>query len=142
MKVHAISKSIKELLDEQNHDVTNITIRSMMNRIIALNNIVIQFVDEANKDEALCNKLGVTNNEVFQLHQFNEYIGRLDDTDFNTNLDECKLVNRQLLRETILTMETTFLMSARNNEMAQQAHQQAQNHQIETMHRFRRLTNH
>ena len=138
MNINVISESIKELLAEQNHDVTNITIRSMMNRIIALNNIVIQFVDEANKDEALCNKLGVTNNEVFQLHQFNEYIGRLDDTDFNTNLDECQLVSRQLLRETIHTMETTFLMSARNNEMAQQA----QNHQIETMHRFRRLTNH
>ena len=142
MNINVISESIKELLAEQNHDVTNITIRSMMNRIIALNNIVIQFVDEANKDEALCNKLGVTNNEVFQLHQFNEYIGRLDDTDFNTNLDECQLVSRQLLRETIHTMETTFLMSARNNEMAQQAHQQAQKHQIETMHRFRRLTNH
>ena len=142
MNIRAISESIKELLAEQNHDVTNITIRSMMNRIIALNNIVIQFVDEANKDEALCNKLGVTNNEVFQLHQFNEYIGRLDDTDFNTNLDECQLVSRQLLRETIHTMETTFLMSTRNNETAQQAHQQAQNHQIETMNRFRRLTNH
>ena len=138
MNINAISESIKELLAEQNHDVTTITIRSMMNRIIALNNIVIQFVDEANKDEALCNELRVTNNEVFQLHQFNEYIGRLDDTDFNTNLDECQLVSRQLLRETIHTMETTFLMSTRNNEMAQQA----QNHQIETMHRFRRLTNH
>ena len=138
MNINAISESIKELLAEQNHDVTTITIRSMMNRIIALNNIVIQFVDEANKDEALSTELGVTNNEVFQLHQFNEYIGRLDDTDFNTNLDECQLVSRQLLRETIHTMETTFLMSARNNEMAQQA----QNHQIETMHRFRRETNH
>ena len=138
MNINVISESIKELLAEQNHDVTNITIRSMMNRIIALNNIVMQFVDEAHKDEALSNELGVTNNEVFQLHQFSEYIGRLDDTDFNTNLDECQLVSRQLLRETIHTMETTFLMSARNNEMAQQA----QNHQIETMHRFRRLTNH
>ena len=142
MNIRAISESIKELLAEQNHDVTNITIRSMMNRIIALNNIVIQFVDEANKDEALSTELGVTNNEVFQLHQFNEYIGRLDDTDFNTNLDECKLVNRQLLRETIHTMETTFLMSARNNEIAQQAHEQVKNHQIDTMHRFSRLTNH
>ena len=142
MNINVISESIKELLAEQNHDVTNITIRSMMNRIIALNNIVIQFVDEANKDEALCNKLGVTNNEVFQLHQFNEYIGRLDDTDFNTNLDECQLVSRQLLRETIHTMETTFLMSARNNEIAQQAHEQVKNHQIDTMHRFSRLTNH
>ena len=142
MNINAISESIKELLAEQNHDVTTITIRSMMNRIIALNNIVIQFVDEANKDEALCNELRVTNNEVFQLHQFNEYIARLDDTDFNTNLDECKLVNRQLLRETIHTMETTFLMSARNNEIAQQAHEQVKNHQIDTMHRFSRLTNH
>ena len=143
MNINAISESIKELLAEQNHDVTTITIRSMMNRIIALNNIVIQFVDEANKDEKLSTDLGITNDEVFfQLHQFAEYIARLDDTDFNTNLDECKLVNRQLLRETIHTMETTFLMSTRNNEMAQQAHQQAQNHQIETMNRFRRLTNH
>ena len=139
MNINVISESIKEILAEQNHDVTNITIRSMMNRIIALNNIVIQFVDEANKDEKLSTDLGITNDEVFfQLHQFSEYIGRLDDTDFNTNLDECQLVSRQLLRETIHTMETTFLMSARNNEMAQQA----QNHQIETMHRFRRLTNH
>ena len=138
MNINAISESIKELLAEQNHDVTNITIRSMMNRIIALNSIVIQFVDEANRDEALSTELGVTNKEVFQLHQFNEYIGRLDDTDFNTNLNECKLVNRQLLRETIITMEQTFLMSARNNELAQQA----QNHQIETIDRFRRETNH
>ena len=138
MNINAISESIKELLAEQNHDVTTITIRSMMNRIIALNNIVIQFVDEANKDQAISTELGITNNEVFQLHQFNEHIGRLDDTDFNTNLDECQLVSRQLLRETIHTMETTFLMSTRNNEMAQQA----QNHQIETMNKFRRLTNH
>ena len=142
MNINAISESIKELLAEQNHDVTTITIRSMMNRIIALNNIVIQFVDEANKDQAISTELGITNNEVFQLHQFNEYIARLDDTDFNTNLDECKLVNRQLLRETIHTMETTFLMSARNNEIAQQAHEQVKNHQIDTMHRFSRLTNH
>jgi len=137
MKVHAISERIKELLAEQNHDVTNITIRSMMNRIIALNSIVIQFVDEANKDEALSTDLGVANNEVLQLHQFSECIAILDDTDFNTNLDECKLVNRQLLRETIITMETTFQMSARSNEMAQQA----EKHQIETMHRFRREIN-
>ena len=137
MKVHAISERIKELLAEQNHDVTNITIRSMMNRIIALNSIVIQFVDEANKDEALSTDLGVANNEVLQLHQFSECIAILDDTDFNTNLDECKLVNRQLLRETIITMETTFQMSARSNEMAQQAEQ----HQIETMHRFWREIN-
>ena len=143
MNINAISESIKELLAEQNHDVTTITIRSMMNRIIALNNIVIQFVDEANKDEKLSIDLGITNDEVFfQLHQFNEYIARLDDTDFNTNLDECKLVNRQLLKETIITMETTFQLSARNNEIAQQAHEQVKNHQIDTMHRFSRLTNH
>jgi hypothetical protein len=138
MNINAISESIKELLAEQNHDVTNITIRSMMNRIIALNSIVIQFVDEANKDEALSTDLGVANNEVLQLHQFSECIAILDDTDFNTNLYDCKFVNRQLLRETILTMETTFQMSARSNEMAQQA----QNHQIETIDRFRRETNH
>jgi hypothetical protein len=137
MNINAISESIKELLAEQNHDVTNITMTSIINRINALNNIVIQFVDEANKDERLRTELGVTNNEVFQLHQFNECIRRLDDTDFNTNLDECKLVNRQLLRETIITMETTFQMSARNNELAQQA----EKHQIETMHRFRREIN-
>ena len=138
MNINAISESIKELLAEQNHDVTTITIRSMMNRIIALNSIVIQFVNVANQNEAQSTELGVSNTEVIQLHQFAEYIARLDDTDFNTNLYECKLVNRQLLRETIITMETTFQMSARNNEMAQQA----QNHQIETMHRFRRRTNH
>jgi hypothetical protein len=137
MNIHAISESIKELLAEENYDVTNITIRSMMDRIIALNSIVIQFVDEANKDEALSTELGVSNTEVLQLHQFAEYIARLDDTDFNTNLYDCKFVNRQLLRETILTMETTFQMSARSNEMAQQAEQ----HQIETMNRFRREIN-
>ncbi len=86
MNIRAISESIRELLAEQNHDVTNITIRSMMNRIIALNSIVIQFVDEANKDDALSTELGVTNNEVLQLHQFSECIAILDDTDFNTNL--------------------------------------------------------
>jgi hypothetical protein len=137
MNIHAISESIKELLAEENYDVTNITIRSMMDRIIALNSIVIQFVDEANKDEALSTVLGVSNTEVLQLHQFAEYIARLDDTDFNTNLYDCKFVDRQLLRETILTMETTFQMCARSNEMAQQAEQ----HQIETMNRFRREIN-
>ena len=137
MNIHAISVSIKDLLAEQNHDVTNITMSSIRNRIDALNNIIIQFVYEANTDEALSTELGIRNNEVFQLHQFNEYIGRLDDTDFNTNLDECKLVNRQLLRETIITMETTFQMSVRSNEMAQEA----EKHQIETMHRFWREIN-
>jgi hypothetical protein len=105
MNIHAISESIKELLAEQNHDVTTITIRSMMNRIIALNSIVIQFVDEANKDEELCTDLGITNDEVGRLNQFNEYIGRLDDTDFNTNLDECKLVNKERLLLTLTELE-------------------------------------
>ena len=97
MKVHAISESIKELLAEQNHDVTTITIRSMMNRIIALNNIVEQFVNVVNHNEAQSTELGVSNTEVLQLHQFSEYIAILDDTDFNTNLNECKLVNKELL---------------------------------------------
>ena len=97
MNINAISESIKELLAEQNHDVTTITIRSMMNRIIALNSIVIQFVNVANQNEAQSTELGVSNTEVLQLHQFAEYIARLDDTDFNTNLDECKLVNKELL---------------------------------------------
>lgn len=97
MKVHAISESIKELLAEQNHDVTTITIRSMMNRIIALNNIVEQFVNVANQNEEQSTELGVSNTEVLQLHQFSEYIAILDDTDFNTDLNECKLVNKELL---------------------------------------------
>ena len=97
MKVHAISESIKELLAEQNHDVNTITIRSMMNRIIALNNIVEQFVNVANQNEKQSTELGVSNTEVLQLHQFSEYIAILDDTDFNTDLNECKLVNKELL---------------------------------------------
>ena len=72
MNVHAISESIKELLAEQNHDVTTITIRSMMNRIIALNNIVEQFVNVVNHNEAQSTELGVSNTEVLQLHQFSE----------------------------------------------------------------------
>ena len=52
MNILAISESVKQLLAEQNHDVTTITIRSMMNRIIALNNIVEQFVNVANQNEA------------------------------------------------------------------------------------------
>ena len=97
MKVHAISESIKELLAEQNHDVTTITIRSMMNRIIALNNIVEQFVNVTNQNEEQSTELGVSNTEVLLLHQFSEYIAILDDTDFNTDLNECKLVNKELL---------------------------------------------
>ena len=97
MNIDAISESIKELLAEQNHDVTTITIRSMMNRIIALNNIVEQFVNVANQNEKQSTELGVSNTEVLQLHQFSEYIAILDDTDFNTDLNECKLVNKELL---------------------------------------------
>ena len=97
MNINAISESIKELLAEQNHDVTTITIRSMMDRIIALNNIVEQFVNVTNQNEEQSTELGISNTEVLQLHQFSEYIAILDDTDFNTNLNECKLVNKELL---------------------------------------------
>lgn len=105
MNINAISESIKELLAERNHDVNNITIRSMMNRIIALNSIVIQFVNVANQNEAQSTELGVSNTEVLQLHQFAEYIARLDDTDFNTNLDECKLVSRVQLIHSLYEIE-------------------------------------
>ena len=105
MNINAISESIKELLAEQNHDVTTITIRSMMNRIIALNNIVEQFVNVVNQNEVQSTELGVSNTEVLQLHQFAEYIARLDDTDFNTNLDECKLVSRVQLIHTLNAIE-------------------------------------
>ena len=138
MNINAISESIKELLAEQNHDVTNITITSIRNRINALNNIVIQFVDEANKDQAISTELGITNNEVFQLRQFNEYIGRLDDTDFNTNLDECKLVNKERLINIMHMLEQSCVISTRNNQLAHEA----LNHHAEVLHRFRRLTNH
>ena len=121
MNIRAISESIRVLLAEQNHDVTNITMTSIRNRIIALNNIVIQFVDEANNDEALSNELGVTNNEVFQLHQFSEYIGRLDDTDFNTNLDECKLVNKERLLRALAEIQESRAMTETSNAMGQEA---------------------
>jgi hypothetical protein len=122
MNIRAISESIRELLAEQNHDVTNITMTSIKNRIIALNNIVIQFVGEANKDEALSNELGVTNNEVyFQLHQFNEYIGRLDDTDFNTNLDECKLVNKERLLRALAEIQEAKAITETSNAIGQEA---------------------
>ena len=97
MNINVISESIKELLAEQNHDVTNITIRSMMDRIIALNNIVEKFVNVTNQNEEQSTELGISNTEVLQLHQFSEYIAILDDTDFNTDLNECKLVNKELL---------------------------------------------
>ena len=121
MNIRAISESIRELLAEQNHDVTYITMTSIRNRIIALNNIVIQFVGEANMDEALSNELGVTNNEVFQLHQFNEYIGRLDDTDFNTNLDECKLVNKERLLRALAEIQEAKAITETSNAMGQEA---------------------
>ena len=105
MNINAISESIKELLAEQNHDVTTITIRSMMNRIIALNDIVEQFVNVVNQNEVQSTELGVSNTEVLQLHQLAEYIARLDDTDFNTNLDECKLVSRVQLIHTLNAIE-------------------------------------
>ena len=123
MNIHPISESIKELLAEQNHDVTTITIRSMMNRIIALNSIVIQFVDEANKDEALSTVLGVSNTEVLQLHQFAEYIARLNDLDigFYSNLNDCKLVNKERLLRTLYEMQETCAISATYNERAKEA---------------------
>jgi hypothetical protein len=132
MNIHAISVSIKDLLAEQNHDVTNITMSSIRNRIDALNNIIIQFVYEANKDEALSTELGIRNNEVFQLHQFNEYIGRLDDTDFNTNLNECKLVNKERLLRTLYEMKETCEISATYNERAKEVEKR----QIEVLTRF------
>ena len=132
MNIHAISVSIKDLLAEQNHDATNITMSSIRNRIDALNNIIIQFVYEANKDEALSTELGIRNNEVFQLHQFNEYIGRLDDTDFNTNLNECKLVNKERLLRTLYEMKETCETSATYNERAKEVEKR----QIEVLTRF------
>ena len=138
MNIRAISESIRELLAEQNHDVTNITMTSIRNRIIALNNIVIQFVGEANKDEALSNELGVTNNEVFQLHQFNEYIGRLDDTDFNTNLDECKLVNKERLLRALAEIQEAKAITETSNAMGQEAKRR----QIEVLNRLLYDINH
>jgi hypothetical protein len=132
MNIHAISVSIKDLLAEQNHDVTNITMTSIRNRIDALNNIIIQFVYEANKDEALSTELGIRNNEVFQLHQFNEYIGRLDDTDFNTNLNECTLVNKERLLRTLYEMKETCETSVTYNERAKEVEKR----QIEVLTRF------
>jgi hypothetical protein len=138
MNIRAISESIRELLAEENHDVTNITMTSIRNRIIALNNIVIQFVGEANKDEALSNELGVTNNEVFQLHQFNEYIGRLDDTDFNTNLDSCKLVNKERLLHALAEIQEAKAITETSNAMGQEAKRR----QIEVLNRLLYDINH
>ena len=138
MNIRAISESIRELLAEENHDVTNITMTSIRNRIIALNNIVIQFVGEANKVEALSNELGVTNNEVFQLHQFNEHIGRLDDTDFNTNLDACKLVNKERLLRALAEIQEAKAITETSNAMGQEAKRR----QIEVLNRLLYDINH
>lgn len=114
MNVHAISENIKELLAEQNHDVTNITIDSIRNRIVALNNIVVQFVKATNQSEALRSELGVSNTEVLQLHQFADCIARLNDLDieFYTNLNDCKLVNKERLLRTLYEVQETSMTSA------------------------------
>jgi hypothetical protein len=114
MNVHTISENIKELLAEQNHDVTNITIDSIRNRIVALNNIVVQFVKATNQSEALRSELGVSNTEVLQLHQFADCIARLNDLDieFYTNLNDCKLVNKERLLRTLYEVQETSMTSA------------------------------
>ncbi len=114
MNVHAISENIKELLAEQNHDVTNITIDSIRNRIVALNNIVVQFVKATNQSEALRSELGVSTTEVLQLHQFADCIARLNDLDieFYTNLNDCKLVNKERLLRTLYEVQETSMTSA------------------------------
>lgn len=121
MNIRAISESIRELLAEQNHDVTNITIDSIRNRIIALNNIVVQFVKAANQNEAFSRELGVTNTEVLQLDQFAEYIARLNDFDigFYTYLIDCKLVNKERLLRTLYEMQETSMTSATYIDRAQ-----------------------
>ena len=136
MNVHAISENIKELLAEQNHDVTNITIDSIRNRIVALNNIVVQFVKATNQSEALRSELGVSNTEVLQLHQFADCIARLNDLDieFYTNLNDCKLVNKERLLRTLYEMQETCAISATYNERAKEAEKR----QIEVL---TRLTN-
>ncbi len=114
MNVHTISENIKELLAEQNHDVTNITIDSIRNRIVALNNIVVQFVKAINQSEPLSTELGVSNTEVLQLHQFADCIARLNDLDieFYTNLNDCKLVNKERLLRTLYEVQETSMTSA------------------------------
>ncbi len=114
MNVHTISENIKELLAEQNHDVTNITIDSIRNRIVALNNIVVQFVKATNQSEALRSELGVSTTEVLQLHQFADCIARLNDLDieFYTNLNDCKLVNKERLLRTLYEVQETSMTSA------------------------------
>jgi hypothetical protein len=113
MNVHAISENIKELLAEQNHDVTNITIDSIRNRIVALNNIVVQFVKAINQSEPLSTELGVSNTEVLQLHQFAECIARLNDLniEFYTNLSDCKLVNKERFLRTLYEVQETSMTS-------------------------------
>ena len=60
----------------------------------SLNCVSLHLICQTSKDEKLSIDLGVTNDEVGRLNEFNECIGILDDTDFNSNLDECKLVNK------------------------------------------------
>jgi uncharacterized protein YigA (DUF484 family) len=134
MNIRAISESIRELLAEQNHDVTNITIDSIRNRIIALNNIAVQFVKIANQNEALSTELGVTNTEVLQLHQFAEYIARLNDYEigFYTNLNDCKLVNKERLLHALAEIQESRSISETYNAM----NQEAKRRQIEVLDRL------
>jgi hypothetical protein len=134
MNIRAISESIRELLAEQNHDVTNITIDSIRNRIIALNNIVVQFVKIANQNEALSTELGVTNTEVLQLHQFAEFIASLNDNEigFYTNLNDCKLVNKERLFHAIAEIQESRAISETYNAM----NQAAKIRQIEILNRL------
>jgi len=134
MNIRAISESIRELLAEQNHAVTNITIDSIRNRIIALNNIAVQFVKIANQNEALSTELGVTNTEVLQLHQFAECIARLNDYEigFYTNLNDCKLVNKERLLHAIEEIQESRVISETYNAM----NQEAKKRQIDVLNRL------
>ena len=134
MNIRAISESIRELLADQNHDVTNITIDSIRNRIIALNNITVQFVKIANQNEALSTELGVTNTEVLQLHQFAEYIARLNDYEigFYTNLNDCKLVNKERLLHALAEIQESRSISETYSAM----NQEAKRRQIEVLDRL------
>ncbi len=134
MNIRAISESIRELLAEQNHDVTNVTIDSIRNRIIALNNIAVQFVKIANQNEELRTELGVTNVEVLQLHQFAECIARLNDYEigFYTNLNDCKLVNKERLVHAIAEIQESRVISETYSAM----NQEAKRRQIEVLNRL------
>ena len=80
----------------------------------------------------------MTNNEVFQLHQFNEYIARLDDTDFNTNLDACKLVNKERLLRALAEIQEAKAITETSNAMGQEAKRR----QIEVLNRLLYDINH